>query len=202
MNTRDLVVICITLILLMSIGLFVAFSSNDTQATILTMTSSPILNEGGNLTLKLNDDEGSAIADQRIEINLTHADNGIIENFTLKTNENGECKLEDLPAGNYSLIAKYYGNKNYKESSISGNITVKKNESKSNGTASVNNTKSTTDRSKYKSDYKVDDVINGWDPSEHEVSRKDLGDGTVRITYDDGYFRIVDEDGNILTYGY
>ena len=87
MNTRDLVVICITLILLMSIGLFVAFSSNDTQATILTMTSSPILNEGGNLTLKLNDDEGSAIADQRIEINLTHADNGIIENFTLKTNE-------------------------------------------------------------------------------------------------------------------
>ena len=63
----------------------------------------------------------------------------------------------------------------------------------------------------FKANYKVNvperfnfayDVIDGWDPKEHEVSREDLGDGTYRITYDDGYFRIVDEDGNILTYGY
>ena len=62
--------------------------------------------------------------------------------------------------------------------------------------------KNTNTNSNYKTDNKVDDVVNGWDPSEHEVSREDLGDGTVRITYDDGYFRIVDKDGNILTYGY
>ena len=94
-------------------------------------------------------------------------------------------------------MAKYNGNKNYKESSISGKLTVNK---KASQKTSKNSTK--TEDNQYKSDYKVDDVINGWDPSEHEVSREDLGDGTVRITYDDGYFRIVDEDGNILTYGY
>ncbi len=199
MNTRDVVIICFTIILLLCLGIFILYNSGAGETTILTMTNSPTLTEGDSLTLKLNDENGTAIANQRIEINLTHKDNGITENFTLKTNSNGECRLEDLPAGNFSLIAKYYGNKHYKESTIIGDLTVNK-KAKANKNTS-NNTKN-SDKNKYKSDYKVDDVINGWDPSEHEVSREDLGDGTTRITYDDGYFRIVDEDGNILTYGY
>ena len=198
MNTRDLIIICFTAILLLSLGIFILFNSNGGDTSILTMTNSPTLTEGDSLILKLNDENGSAIPNQKIEINLTHKDNGITENFTLKTNSNGECKLEDLPAGNFSLIAKYYGSKHYKESTISGDLTVNKKASNSNNKTNSSN----ADKSKYKSDYKVDDVINGWDPSEHEVSREDLGDGTTRITYDDGYFRIVDEDGNILTYGY
>ena len=198
MNTRDLIIICFTAILLLSLGIFILFNSNGGDTSILTMTNSPTLTEGDSLILKLNDENGSAIPNQKIEINLTHKDNGITENFTLKTNSNGECKLEDLPAGNFSLIAKYYGSKHYKESTISGDLTVNKKASNSNNKTNSSN----ADKNKYKSDYKVDDVINGWDPSEHEVSREDLGDGTTRITYDDGYFRIVDEDGNILTYGY
>ena len=198
MNTRDLIIICFTAILLLSLGIFILFNSNGGDTSIITMTNSPILTEGDSLILKLNDENGSAIPNQKIEINLTHKDNGITENFTLKTNSNGECKLEDLPAGNFSLIAKYYGSKHYKESTISGDLTVNKKASNSNNKTNSSN----ADKNKYKSDYKVDDVINGWDPSEHEVSREDLGDGTTRITYDDGYFRIVDEDGNILTYGY
>jgi hypothetical protein len=198
MNTRDLIIICFTAILLLSLGIFILFNSNGGDTSILTMTNSPTLTEGDSLILKLNDENGSAIPNQKIEINLTHKDNGITENFTLKTNSNGECKLEDLPAGNFSLIAKYYGSKHYKESTISGDLTVNKKASNSNNKTNSSN----ADKNKYKSDYKVDDVINGWDPSEHEVSREDLGDGTTRIIYDDGYFRIVDEDGNILTYGY
>ena len=198
MNTRDLIIICFTAILLLSLGIFILFNSNGGDTSILTMTNIPTLTEGDSLILKLNDENGSAIPNQKIEINLTHKDNGITENFTLKTNSNGECKLEDLPAGNFSLIAKYYGSKHYKESTISGDLTVNKKASNSNNKTNSSN----ADKNKYKSEYKVDDVINGWDPSEHEVSREDLGDGTTRITYDDGYFRIVDEDGNILTYGY
>lgn len=195
MNSRDVVIICVTIILLLSIGLIIVINSGAAETTILSMTSSSMLTEGDSLILKLNDENGSAIASQKIEINLTH-ENGVTENFTLKTDSKGECRLEDLPAGNFSLMAKYYGNKNYKESSISGQIIVNKK-------ASANkNTSSNSNKSEFKSDYKVDDVINGWDPSEHEVSREDLGDGTQRITYDDGYFRIVDKDGNILTYGY
>ena len=199
MNSRDIIVICTTIILLLCIGMFVMFNSSSAETTILTMTSSSVLTEGDSLILKLNDENGSGIPNQRIEINMTHDDNGITENFTLKTNSNGECKLEDLPAGNFSLLAKYYGNKNWKEAGISGKLIVNKKASSKNNNA---NKTASSDKDKYKSDYKVDDVINGWDPSEHEVSREDLGDGTQRITYDDGYFRIVDKDGNILTYGY
>ena len=193
MNSRDIIIVCGTIILLLLIGMFVMFGMNgEEQTSILTMTSSSSLTEGDSLVLKLNDENGSAIAGQRIEINLTHASNGITENFTLKTNENGECKLEDLIADNFTVLAKYYGNKEYKPATLSGEIHVKK---------KVSNTVINTNTD-YKSEHKVDDVIDGWDPSEHEVSREALGDGTYRITYDDGYFRIVDEDGNILTYGY
>ena len=193
MNSRDIIIVCGTIILLLLIGMFVMFGMNgEEQTSILTMTSSSSLTEGDSLVLKLNDENGSAIAGQRIEINLTHASNGITENFTLKTNENGECKLEDLIADNFTVLAKYSGNKEYKPATLSGQIHVKK---------KVSNTVINTNTD-YKSEHKVDDVIDGWDPSEHEVSREALGDGTYRITYDDGYFRIVDEDGNILTYGY
>ncbi len=190
MNSRDIIIICATVIILLAIGIFLManpFGSGETA--ILTMESSQSLTEGDSLILKLSDENKTPIAGQRIEINLTHGSNGITENFTLKTNENGECRLEDLIADNFTLSAKYNGNKNYKQATLSGNIYVKKKASASNN-------------DKYKTDNKVDDVIDGWDPKEHEVSREDLGDGTYRITYDDGYFRIVDEDGNILTYGY
>ena len=193
MNSRDIIIVCGTIILLLLIGIFVMFGMNgEEQTSILTMTSSSSLTEGDSLVLKLNDENGSAIAGERIEINLTHASNGITENFTLKTNEKGECRLEDLIADNFTVLAKYHGNKDYKPATLSGEIHVKK---KVSNTVPSSNTE-------YKSEHKVDDVINGWDPSEHEVSREALGDGTYRITYDDGYFRIVDEDGNILTYGY
>ena len=190
MNSRDIIIICTTVIILLAIGIFLManpFGSGETA--ILTMESSQSLTEGDSLILKLSDENKTPIAGQRIDINLTHGSNGITENFTLKTNENGECRLEDLIADNFTLSAKYNGNKNYKQATLSGNIYVKKKASASNN-------------DKYKTDNKVDDVIDGWDPKEHEVSREDLGDGTYRITYDDGYFRIVDEEGNILTYGY
>lgn len=42
----------------------------------------------------------------------------------------------------------------------------------------------------------------GWNPHEHETYREKMADGTVKIHYDDGYFRLVDENGYVITYGY
>ncbi len=195
MNSRDIIIICATAIILLAIGIFIMANpfGGAGETAILTMESNQQLNEGDSLILKLSDENKTAISGERIEINLTHGSNGVTENFTLKTNENGECKLEDLIADNFTLSAKFNGNKDYKPAMITGTIYVKK---------KANASSQTSRSDKYKTDNKVDDVIDGWDPKEHEVSREDLGDGTYRITYDDGYFRIVDEDGNILTYGY
>lgn len=195
MNSRDIIIICATAIILLAIGIFIMTNpfGGAGETAILTMESKQQLNEGDSLILKLSDENKTAISGERIEINLTHGSNGVTENFTLKTNENGECRLEDLIADNFTLSAKFNGNKDYKPAMITGTIYVKK---------KANPSSQTSRSDKYKTDNKVDDVIDGWDPKEHEVSREDLGDGTYRITYDDGYFRIVDEDGNILTYGY
>lgn len=195
MNSRDIIIICATAIILLAIGIFIMANpfGGAGETAILTMESNQQLNEGDSLILKLSDENKTAISGERIEINLTHGSNGVTENFTLKTNENGECKLEDLIADNFTLSAKFNGNKDYKPAMITGTIYVKK---------KANPSSQTSRSDKYKTDNKADDVIDGWDPKEHEVSREDLGDGTYRITYDDGYFRIVDEDGNILTYGY
>ena len=191
MKTSDIIYICATIIIILAIGIFVLSNPFESagETAILTMESNQQLNEGDSLILKLSDEDGKAISGERIEINLTHASNGVTENFTLKTNANGECKLEDLIADNFTLSAKFNGNKDYAPAMIAGTIYVKK-------------VSQSSSSDKYKTDNKVDDVIDGWDPKEHEVSREDLGDGTYRITYDDGYFRIVDKDGNILTYGY
>ena len=53
-----------------------------------------------------------------------------------------------------------------------------------------------------KSPYKANTIINGWNPKKHEVSRQNLGGGISLIKYDDGYHRVVDAKGNILSYGY
>ncbi len=96
---------------------------------------------------------------------------------------------------------------------ISKNVTVKDNTKKSsNNIVKFNSTKkSTSNIVKSNSTKKVDakktvrpcdKVINGWDPKKHQVSSESIGDGLYRITYDDGYYRIVDSEGNILSYGY
>ena len=199
MNSRDIIIICATVIILLAIGIFVManpFESGETA--ILTMESSQSLSEGNSLILKLSDENKTGIASQKIELKLRHASNGVTENFTLKTDANGECRLEDLIADNFTLNAKFPGNKDYKPAILKGTIYVKKVSKTSKKSSSSSNVNS----DKYKSNYKVDEVIDGWDPSEHEVSREPLGDGVYRVDYDDGYFRIVDKDGYILNYGY
>ena len=93
MNSRDLIIIGVTAILLILIGMFVVFNSGDTQTTMLTMTSSSILNEGDSLVLKLSDENKTAIANGKIQINLTNP-NGVTENFTLKTNSKGRVNAD------------------------------------------------------------------------------------------------------------
>lgn len=79
------------------------------------------------------------------------------------------------------------------------NITNETNESVSK----TSSTKKSTTTSKEKVEEREDEqVIDGWDPKEHEVSRESMGDGYEKVHYDDGYFRVVDGNGKIESYGY
>ena len=131
-------------------------------------------------------------------------------NSTLKKDNGGSAVK--LNSSSLKTISKNTTVKN--NTKKSSNNTVKSNSTKksTNDTVKSNSTKkSTNDTVKSNSTKKVDakktvrpcdKVINGWDPKKHQVSCESMGDGLYRITYDDGYHRLVDSEGNILSYGY
>lgn len=69
---------------------------------------------------------------------------------------------------------------------------------------SSNNKKQSSSNSQKSSTQREEDKItpDGWNPKKHETYREDIGDGYQRVHYDDGYFRVVNKKGDILSYGY
>ena len=201
METKNIIIICATIVILVCLGLFLMSNMNSQEETHIIVLTSQYLTEGDTLKLKLCDKDSKGIANQNIKLNIQSNDGTVNEEITIRTNDKGECQIENFQKGNYVLLAKYDGTNQYKGYNLNYEFVVKAKEvPASSTTASASNNKNKN--SDYASDFKSDEVIDGWDPSEHEVSREDLGGGEYRITYDDGYHRVVDKDGNILSYGY
>lgn len=198
METKNIIIICLTIIVLVCLGIFLMTNMNSQEESHITILTSQYLTAGDSLKLKLCDKDSKGIANQTIDLKIESKDGSVEDEITTSTNEKGECRIDNIPTGNYTLIAKYNGTRDYQGYTLNYEFVVKEKEVQK----PVQNTTANPKTGEYASDYKVDDVINGWDPSEHEVSREYIGDGNYRITYDDGYFRVVDSDGNILSYGY
>ncbi len=69
---------------------------------------------------------------------------------------------------------------------------------------SVTTTQTTTKSSSEEESVEREDeqVIDGWDPKEHEVSRERVDDNMEKVYYDDDYYRFVDDNGKVVSYGY
>ncbi len=80
------------------------------------------------------------------------------------------------------------------------NVTLNDSNTTNNTTTVKTKKSSTTTKSKQKEEDQV--TADGWNPKEHEVNRENLGDGMQRVEYDDGYHRVVDKNGKVLSYGY
>ena len=198
METKNIIIICLTIIVLVCLGIFLMTNMNSQEESHITILTSQYLTAGDSLKLKLCDKDSKGIANQTIDLKIKSNDGSKNDEITVATNEKGECRIDNIPKGNYTLTAKYAGTRDYQAYTLNYEFVVKEKEVQKPVQSTTSNSKS----GEYASDYKVDYVINGWDPSEHEVSREYIGDGNYRITYDDGYFRVVDSDGNILSYGY
>lgn len=85
----------------------------------------------------------------------------------------------------------------------SNNVSQSSGESQSSGNSIEDNRPVNDPNYKGYNPYHESEITaDGWNPNEHEVSREYIGDGLHRIEYDDGYFRICDENGYVVTYGY
>ena len=156
------------------------------------------LNVGDSLTVRLTDENGKPIANQTVKIRLTDKD-GVTIDEDATTNSKGKAKLKVDEKGKYSVECRFDGDGKYASSSTAANLTVKK------ATTEIVNEDKTSDSVSASSDsereeYKI--TPDGWNPREHEVSREPIGNGNERVNYDDGYMRVVDQDGNILSHGW
>lgn len=193
METKNLIIICLTIIIVLTMGLttisyITTTNLHETNITILTKQN---LTQGDALKLKLTDNNGNNILNQIIELNIAYKNGSTYQNTKIKTNENGEIEINNIEPGNYIIHINYPGNNEYEKTNLTYNFKVK-----------YKKNKKTINTNEYAAPYKTDEVIDGWDPTEHEVSREDVGDGNQRVYYDDGYSRLIDKEGNILSYGY
>lgn len=144
----------------------------------------------------LNDNGVLTGQNEKIRINI----HGVIYTRTLANN--GEAKLNiNLNPGNYIATVDYKG---YMKSY---DIIVEKNPYDANRPAynDMMYKKSTfnpQDPAYYRGPYHIDEVIGDWNPGDHEISRTRNSDGTIRVIYDDSYFRLADSNGYVITYGY
>ena len=143
------------------------------------------------------DDNGQASPqNENIKINI----NGVI--YTRSLANNGEAKLNiNLMPGTYIATVDYKG---YKKSFA---IDVEQNPYDANRPAydDLRYKKVTfnpADPAYYKGPNHIDEVVNGWNPSAHEISRSFNPDGTINVRYDDGYFRLADSNGYVITWGF
>ena len=96
-------------------------SKQDTQ---LKFKSNSTLNEGDSIKIKLSDANGTAIANQTVNITVTDNDKAS-DNQSVETNEKGIATLKlDKDAGKYTVIVIYNGNDKYNGCNATKKITV------------------------------------------------------------------------------
>lgn len=200
--------VAIIVVLAAIIGFTVLNPMHAKEPTKIKITSNKTLTEGDSFSLQLTDLNKTALSKQKVNITVKNSKGKVVLNKTVKTNDKGKAKLSlDLKKGKYNVTVSYGGNDKYNGCNVTKKITVEEVSVEDAQLKSDNSDSSSqsgdSDSSSQNSVRQEDKVTpDGWNPREHEVSREPAGEGYERVRYDDDYFRIVDGDGNIVTYGY
>lgn len=201
MENRQIIImlLIIIIVLLAAIGFMLFNHSASKQQSIVKITSEAKQTEGGVLSVKLTGLNDNPISKEIISIKITDNTGKVVVDDVVKTDSKGKAELDlNLEKGEYSVNVTYGGNENYTSNGTAQKLIIKEEAVKTEIAES-----DTSEVSSQSSEREEDQVTpDGWDPKEHEVSREKLDDGFERVNYDDGYMRVVDKDGNIVSYGY
>ena len=114
----------IVIIAALLVGMVAMMPNMSKQDTNLKFKSNSTLTEGDSLKVKLTDDNGTAIANQTVNITITDKD-GSSDYHSVVTNENGTGKLKmDKSAGKYNVTISYGGNDKYNGCNATKKITI------------------------------------------------------------------------------
>ena len=119
------------------------------QDTKLKFKSNSTLTEGDSLKVKLTDGNGTAIANQTVNVTITNKD-GSTDYHAVVTNENGTGKLKmDKSAGKYNVTVSYGGNDKYNGCNVTKKITVEEKVAEAQVTSSSSGGSSDNDPGAY-----------------------------------------------------
>lgn len=207
-NQKIIIVLLVIIIAILAVGLIIfannGFASEDCKITI---NCNKTMADGDKITFKLTDMNKTAIANATIKVKLIKGDD--IQEFNFTTTNKGNCALTltGLEDGKYKIECSFDGNNHYKATNSTKKFTYSNEVTATTESSSVDpiDANRPTNDINYKgyTPYHESEVTSdGWNPREHEVSREKMPDGSVKIRYDDSYFRLVDENGYVITYGY
>ena len=197
-KNKVIILALIAIIAVLLVGFAAMMPNTNRQDTKLTFKCNDTLTEGDSVKIKLTDNNGIELANQ--EVNITIIDDKNRSDYhSVVTDDDGVGSLEiDKSAGNYTIAANYGGNENYNGCNATEKITIEEQVVEDIQSESSNSYSSS--QNSIREEDKV--TSDGWNPNEHEVSRESIDNGYEKVRYDDDYFRVVDKDGNIITYGY
>ena len=194
-NKNIIIVLAAVLIVLAFIAgmVFTSLSKEECNLIIPHKT----ISAGGSFVVVLEDAQENPVCNRTVNIQLVNDDGTKIDEDAV-TNSKGKAKISVDDEGKYSVRCSFGGDDKYSSASITGELIVKK------ATTEVVETQAdnvdSSSQNSQREEYQI--TSDGWNPREHEVSREFLDGGHERVKYDDGYFVIVDKDGNIITHGF
>ena len=137
---KDKIIICVlvAIVIVLLVGLVAVMPHENKQNTNLTFLNGQELNEGDSIQIKLTDANGTALANQTVNITVTDKDR-ISDYHSVVTNEEGIGTLKlNKSAGEYNITISYGGNDKYLNSSSTQQVTVKQTVAESVGSTTNN----------------------------------------------------------------
>ena len=198
MENRNIIIMLLVVIAILAVvvGVMMFNQSHAKEATKIKITSDKEQYEGGKLSVELKDLNGTALSKEVVNVTITDKKGKVVVDDVVKTNSKGKAKLDlDLKKGKYNVTVTYGGNENYTGTNATQKLSIKE-----KVTEAVKSQSSSSQSSSHRQEYDI--TPDGWNPREHEVSREPIGDGNERVKYDDGYMRVVDKDGNVISHGF
>ena len=198
MENRNIIIILLVVIaiLAVAVGVMMFNQSHAKEATEIKITSDKEQYEGGKLSVELKDLNGTALSKEVVNVTITDKKGKVVVDDVVKTNSKGKAKLDlHLKKGKYNVTVTYGGNENYTGTNSTQKLSIKE-----KVTEAVKSQSSSSQSSSHRQEYDI--TPDGWNPREHEVSREPAENGNERVKYDDGYVRIVDKDGNVISHWY
>ena len=179
-NNRIIIILLLVIIIVLLACILTVMPNMNKQDVKLAFISDSTINEGDSIEIQLTDMNGTPLANQ--SLNVTVTDENKTDYHSILTNGDGKATLDiDKSAGDYGVSVRYGGNSNYRQSSISQNVTVKVPQTTSASTGSQSS----------ELPYSLNNLPPSNDPYP-ETSREQVSEYIVMQKYEDGYISYVD----------